>query len=126
MFKLLKLTSVLFCVSAPLHAEQYIALAVSETTDNQGPGAAGLGFSATKSGAEQQAEATCREYHGTSCKVVQTQRGGCYATARASSAAHDGIGMAPTQEKATSLALENCEDNGNFSGCKVTHIGCAN
>lgn len=126
MLKLLKSLPIMLFTAAPLYAEQYIALAVSETTDSQLPGAVGLGFADTKSLAEDQAIETCRQYHGTSCKVVETQRGGCYAMARATSAAHDGIGMARTQERATSLAMTNCEQDGSFSGCTLTHRGCYN
>ena len=119
-------TLFLFLVALPVSAlaEQHISIAVSNTTSDGGPGALGVGVGDTAAAADETAMNTCRSYHGTSCQIVEQQVGGCVALAKASGAAHDGVGSAKTEKSAIEAALKNCSDGGKYAVCSVTHNAC--
>lgn len=97
-------------------ASGYISLAVSTKP------AWGLGTGETQAAADQVALKECQQNHGVDCKISQQQKGGCLAVAR--SAQHDGIGLAPTIEKAEEIAMTDCGDGGRFSGCEIANRHC--
>ncbi len=109
--------SVMFATSAfAAEASGYISLAVSTKP------AWGLGTGETQAAADQVALKECRQNQGVDCKITQRQAGGCLAVAR--TAHHDGIGLAPTLEKAEALAISNCGDGGKFNGCEIADRHC--
>ncbi|MFB9114896.1 DUF4189 domain-containing protein [Xanthomonas arboricola pv. corylina] len=84
-----------------------------------------MGFSAGKierDNAEAEAISRCESFGAGSCQVFETFNNQCISTA-VSSSGQAGIAIAPTKEKASSLATEKCEKS--FAGvCKVTLAEC--
>lgn len=124
MVRCIALCLLVFLVPAPAFADKFISVAVSDTTSNSGPAALGIGVGETDAEADEVAIKTCREYHGTSCQIVEQQKGGCVALAKAAGVPHDGVGLAPTEKTAIEEALKNCGDGGKYSGCSISHNAC--
>jgi hypothetical protein len=109
-----------FMLCGPALADGWNAIVVDRDTLS-----AGIDVGApSKADAEREAKEACMKT-GKTCGIVHTRQGGCVAISRNHDGSSLGFDMADTIQKTVVAALDDCFDNGKYSGCTVHTNACA-